>query len=153
MRRSSNRKRKGFTLVEVMVAIAIFSVVAISLFQMLAQGFVYAQNSRDINRATQTLQYQMETLRATTWANLVAMAGTTTIQVNDVGVPVDTGGVVPFDWAEFSMTQVVALEKTDHYNVVLVLSWTDRNSRQHFKTYRTWFTKNGLNEFYTRSSS
>ena len=152
--REGKREKSGFTIVEVLAAIVIFGIVVASLFQMVAQGFTLVRNSRDINRVTQTMQHQMENLRSSTWANFETQVGTSTINVDANGAPISGGtGTPPFDWSAFQMAQVIALEKAGHYKVTLTLNWTDAGSRTHTRTYISWFTNNGLNEFYTRSTS
>lgn len=151
--RKAKRKKSGFTIVEVLAAIVIFGMVVASLFQMVGQGFSLVRSSRDINRATQTLQHQMENLRCMTWENFETQVGTSSIMVDSNGTPTGVGtGSPPFDWQAFLMTQTITLEKNKHYKVKLDLEWTDSGSRSHKRTYISWFTYNGLNEFYTRST-
>lgn len=55
---------------EVLVAIAIISVMFVSLYTGLSSGFAVVQLARENLRATQILQEKMETIRLYTWEQL-----------------------------------------------------------------------------------
>lgn len=67
MRLATNRGRtahcRAFTLMDVMIAILIISVMFVSLYLGFSQGFGVIQVARENLRATQILQEQMETVR------------------------------------------------------------------------------------------
>ena len=58
---------KAFTLMEVLVAVAIIGVQFVTLYLGMTQGFGIVQVSRENLRATQILQEKMETIRLYTW--------------------------------------------------------------------------------------
>lgn len=144
----------GMTLIEVMIAMVVFGIAASSLFAMLNHGFRTIENARDVVRVTQTMQHQMENLRATPWTDFLLQVGNSQINVDVNGVP--TGSdveVIPFGWREFSMVQTITLEKTDYYEVEITAAWTDTSGREFSHSFVSWFTENGLNEFFTRSTT
>ena len=59
--------RTAFTLSEVLVALAIGSILFVSLYSGLSTGFAVVQLARENLRATQILQEKMETIRLYTW--------------------------------------------------------------------------------------
>ncbi|MBI2947336.1 MAG: prepilin-type N-terminal cleavage/methylation domain-containing protein [Verrucomicrobia bacterium] len=59
--------RAAFSLSEILVALAIGSVVFVSLYSGLSTGFAIVQLARENLRATQILQEKMETIRLYTW--------------------------------------------------------------------------------------
>src|SRR5438309_11723539 len=65
---------KAFTLMEVLVAVAIIGVQFVTLYVGMTQGFGIVQVSRENLRATQILQEKMETIRLYTW-NQITNAG------------------------------------------------------------------------------
>ena len=63
--------RVAFTLMEVLVALAISSVLFVSLYSGLSTGFAVVQLARENLRATQILQEKMETIRLYTWDQII----------------------------------------------------------------------------------
>src|SRR6185503_1247306 len=66
----SGRSQAGFTLAEVMIAVAVMAVMFISLYLGFTQGFAVIQLARENLRATQVLQEKMETVRLYTWEQI-----------------------------------------------------------------------------------
>lgn len=60
----------GFTLVELMVAIASVGVLFVTLYLGITQGFSVIQLARENLRATQILEERMETIRLYTWEQI-----------------------------------------------------------------------------------
>jgi prepilin-type N-terminal cleavage/methylation domain-containing protein len=60
-------RSRGYTIPEVLVSVAAFSVVAAGLFAGLGQAVRMLGDTRNTLRATQILQEQMETIRLYTW--------------------------------------------------------------------------------------
>ena len=65
---------EAFSLAEVLVALAVGSILFVSLYSGLSTGFAVVQLARENLRATQILQEKMETIRLYTW-DQVATAG------------------------------------------------------------------------------
>ena len=57
----------GFTIVEVMVAMAVMGIVVVSLYSGFTAGFVVVEVARENLRATQIMVEKMETIRLYTW--------------------------------------------------------------------------------------
>ena len=151
--RSRNTKRcDGFTLVEVLVSLAIFTMVSLTIFQLYRLGLGLAESAKDMNRITQIMQTQIEYLRTTKFELVKDMGTSKLIKVDAHGIAVDSGGEIPFRWKAFALTQKMSLEKSGFYKVKLVADWTDRFGRRHVHSLETWITEGGLNEFYTRST-
>lgn len=75
--------RVAFTLMEVLVALAVGSIVFVSLYSGLSTGFAVVQLARENLRATQILQEKMETIRLYTW-DQIATAGFIPTNFTDV---------------------------------------------------------------------
>lgn len=69
---ASNRSRRtaAFSLVEILVAVALAGIMFVSLYAGLSSGFAVVQSARENLRATQILQEKMETLRLYTWEQI-----------------------------------------------------------------------------------
>src|SRR5438445_5990691 len=67
---NSNSRQSAYTLAEVMVGVAIMSVMFLTLYLGFTQGFGVVQASRENLRATQILQQYSELIRLYTWDQL-----------------------------------------------------------------------------------
>jgi prepilin-type N-terminal cleavage/methylation domain-containing protein len=61
------RRRAGFTLVEVLIAVLGVGIMTVTLYMAIGQGFAIIQVARENLRATQVLQEKMETMRIYNW--------------------------------------------------------------------------------------
>src|SRR4026209_518421 len=68
--RASLRTIRGFSLVQVMVAMTIVGFAFVALYSGLIAGFSRVQFSRENQRATQILVEKMETMRLYNWAQV-----------------------------------------------------------------------------------
>jgi prepilin-type N-terminal cleavage/methylation domain-containing protein len=66
----SSPTRKGFALVELLIAVMIVATVFVTVYVGIAECFTLAQVDRENIRATQILQDKTETLRLYTWEQL-----------------------------------------------------------------------------------
>src|SRR5438067_3046100 len=66
--------RSAFSLAEVMFAVGIISVVFVSLYAAIGQGFGVIQVARENLRATQIMQEQVEILRILNWNQITTNA-------------------------------------------------------------------------------
>ena len=64
--------RSGYTLIELLVAIAILGIVFVSLYAGFSAGFAIIKLARENLRATQIMQEKMETIRLYTWEQINA---------------------------------------------------------------------------------
>jgi prepilin-type N-terminal cleavage/methylation domain-containing protein len=69
------KAKGGFTLVEVMVAVAVMGIMFVSLYAGFAFGFAQIQLSRENDRATQILEEKMEVVRLLNWDQVVNIPG------------------------------------------------------------------------------
>jgi prepilin-type N-terminal cleavage/methylation domain-containing protein len=61
---------RGYTLVEVMVAVGILGMMVVSLYAGFSSGFAVLRTSRERTRATQVLLQKVETIRMCSWSQL-----------------------------------------------------------------------------------
>jgi Tfp pilus assembly protein PilV len=145
--------RSAYSLVEAMVGIFLFTMVAAGIVQLLTLGYKTMASAQDRVRATQIIQYQIETLRSTPWDSISASAGSTTIAVDQYGIPTTGAPEIPFTWSQFSFNQTLTMTETDYCDATFTLKWTDAQVKEHTQTFQTAFTKNGLNAYYTRTTN
>src|ERR1041384_1804482 len=75
LRSDSDSPCSAYSLPEVMVGIAIMSVMFLTLYLGFTQGFGVVQSSRENMRATQILQQQAEIIRLYTWEQVDPASG------------------------------------------------------------------------------
>jgi prepilin-type N-terminal cleavage/methylation domain-containing protein len=64
------RVRLAFTLVEVLISVAVISIVFVTLYFGISAGFSVVTTTREDLRATQILNEKLETMRLYTWSQL-----------------------------------------------------------------------------------
>jgi Tfp pilus assembly protein PilV len=135
------RKRKGFTLVEVMVAGLVLLVTILSSLYALQQGFELLDTARNATTADQILQSELEDIRLLTWNEISALPASG---------PVTLSGELA---AKFSATRTVSTVRTDMMKIKILVEWTDYKSRSHRRTYETYFGHFGLNDYFVTNRS
>lgn len=136
-------KKSGFTLVEVMVAAFVFSVLMAGVFGALKQGTDLAELSRDETRATQILQSEMEDLRTKNWAALIAFPSSESYS--------PSGSFVASFGGRYSCVRTITNRGTNQREVTVSVSWEDNSGKTHARDFKTWITKGGLSDYYYRS--
>ena len=66
----------GFTLVEVLIAMVLFTMVIAGGFAGISRGFQLVEASRNYTRSSQMLQSELELLRTLPWATFSALSDT-----------------------------------------------------------------------------
>ena len=64
------KRQSAFALAEVIVGVAVFSIMAAAMFAGLSQSLCIVQAAREDLRATQILEEKMDTIRLYTWSQL-----------------------------------------------------------------------------------
>lgn len=155
--RTELRSQRGFTLVEVMVAVIILAAVFVGFYVNLKQGFASVETSRENLRATQIMEQQMETIRLYTWSQINSN-GYVPTSFTSAFTP-DTNGLTRSHWvnnlvytgtvtisANTGMTESYA---ADHVLVTVSLTWhSDANNTTNSAKMSTLVSKYGLHNYY-----
>ncbi len=139
----NHSNQKGFTLIEIMVGVAIITIVFLSAFNGLKQGFYLIENARDYTRVSQIMQSEMELLRSKNWAILSAMN-------TDEAFTPNTKFISKFK-NRYTCNRKITTRKTGQLSITLTVSWTDQNNIGNSRKYISFFTKGGINDYYVRS--
>lgn len=139
----------AFSMVEMLVGVAVLGIMFVSLYSGFSAGFGVIQLARENLRATQILQEKMETIRLYTW-----------VQVNTAGF-IPTSFVEPFYATSSNIVDssllytgtvtIAATDLTETYNtdmrqVTINLNWTSGgNTRSRDLT--TYVTRHGLQKY------
>lgn len=91
------KKTKGFTLIEIIVALAIIGVIGVSLLTVFTMGMRVIVQARDRNDAAYTAQSQVEanlnTVNAAPSTITITMPDTTTISASGTVMPAESATV------------------------------------------------------------
>lgn len=131
--------RRGFSLVELLIALVVFAIVIVSGFGCVKMGMGLVDNARHHTRASQIMQSEIESLRSLAWANLTALP-TAKTQVS-VASQFNTSS-----FTNYSLSRSISGSGSER-KITLEASWTDIGGRSHRRVYVTQYTKGGLYDY------
>lgn len=137
------RRVAGFTIVEVMTGLAILGIAFASVYLAFGRGFALVSAARDNTHVAQILQSEIENLRTLSWADIAALGKESKFepQFDGPGLNIE----------RFDCRREITDRRSDQKIVRLVVTWQSRGGVQHQREYVTFFTRGGLNDYYTRA--
>ena len=141
------RTAQAYTLVEVMIGVAIISIGFASLYLGFSQGFAVIQVARENLRATQILQEKMETIRLFTWAQLTNSPASTNFTTSFYPLaPAGSQGTTYTGTRIITNAPVSESYAADLRMVIVQLKWMSGTvSRQ--REMRTFVSQYGLHNY------
>jgi prepilin-type N-terminal cleavage/methylation domain-containing protein len=138
----SHNRQGAFTLIEVMVAMIVFSMVIAGGLVGISRGFELIDTTRHYTRSSQVLQSELELLRTLPWS--------TFSQLSDSELTEKLQEQIVAQFGADSYVGAVATELTggDLMQVVVTVEWSARKGRVHTLNYVTFFTDGGVNDYY-----
>tara|TARA_B110000967_G_scaffold57576_1_gene59022 strand:- start:966 stop:1397 length:432 start_codon:yes stop_codon:yes gene_type:complete len=138
----SHNRQGAFTLIEVMVAMIVFSMVIAGGLVGISRGFELIDTTRNYTRSSQVLQSELELLRTLPWS--------TFSQLSDSELTEKFQKQIVAQFGADSYVGAVATELTggDLMQVVVTVEWSARKGRVHTLNYVTFFTDGGVNDYY-----
>lgn len=136
------------------MAITIFGIVAASVFKVYGQTYLILQQTRDMSLVSQTMQLQMESLRGMRWDDFEQKVGKEKFDVDTNGIIASRKGTIPFGWQAYAFEQNIQkdVHKKGLYKCSLTINWTDTRGKKNARTFISWFTEKGLNDYYVKPS-
>jgi Tfp pilus assembly protein PilV len=138
--------RRGFSLIEIMVAGCILSVSVISLYSAYSFGFSIIRLSQEAVRADQILTQKLETLRVYSWAQTAPGSGVipTTFSEQFTTGPAARGVVYN---GTIAIADVPVSESYSNTlrQVTVTLNWTSGGT-SHSRAMTTFIAQNGINQ-------
>lgn len=133
----------GFSLVEVLVAVTMLTLVFLAAMAALNQGFNMVENARFGTHASQILQSEMETLRMMDWAQIEAL-------------PSEEDFVIDMRFMQGRADRYQGIRRVEDVRpgmrrVVLELNFTSMDGRNLQRRYFTFFGQHGLNDYNYRA--
>ena len=133
---------RAFTIVEVMIAFGVMALIFFSSMVVLTRGFRMVEDARYNTLASQVLQSEIETLRLKNWSEVTALSASENFTINsdfsDAGFNGLTG------------TRTISSPRSDTRRITVSLSWKTSNQMTHSRSYVTYMSKNGLNDYFYR---
>lgn len=143
LQRLARKKRRGFTLVEMLVAMSVIGFILVAAFGTVAQALQTVETSRDYARVAQILQSEMEDVRTMSWSTVSALPLLESIDLN-----------AEFNDAfgsRYQAYRIVTARSTDQKQIYILVRWTDSRGNARRKIAVSWYTQNGLHDYYYRS--
>jgi prepilin-type N-terminal cleavage/methylation domain-containing protein len=139
----------GYTLVEVMVAVALLGLVMVILFGGIGQGYLNLNTTRQDLRATQILTHKTEAVRLCTWTNLAELP--TTFVDYYLDSPTNNSGMVTY-YGTISVTDATNIPSTVSYYdqikmITISVTWTNNlydHTYVHTRSMQTLASRDGL---------
>ncbi len=145
--RSMRGRIAGFTIAEVMMAVAIMSLAITTSLTTMQRTFMSLDSARNITLAAQILQSELESMRLSPWETIRDYpAGPTTLTI-DTGF---TGNAAIAD--RFTLTRQVSTIRTGMRQITLTVSWTAFDGRELSRSFTTYYGENGLYDFFSNSA-
>lgn len=142
MKRSAQKDAKGFTLVELIIGMALLGMIFAGAFSGIKTGFDVLEEARDQTRVAQMLQSELERLRTLNWNDLTALPAQSNIQLE--------GALAQAYRNRYTFTREISSPGSDRRMVTVTASWTN-SGRDRALTMTTLYAKNGLYDYYYRA--
>ena len=133
----------AFTLVEVLIGMAIFGLIFASVATVLNRGFVIIGNARDNANINQLLQSEIENLRSLSWNDIENLPGQHQI------TPQAGFGTSIND--RYNIERIINQRKPDQKEIIVSITWVDVKGVNHSRKFVTYYTRGGINDYMYRS--
>ncbi len=133
--------RRGFTVLEVMIAASVMLFGITTAILTLQRGFQALDAARNLTYASQVMQTELERLRLRNWDQLQTLqdAGATSVAVEAV---TGLGG------EGFTCTRTIRDIRTDMKEITLAATWRGHDGRPQTARLVTRYGRNGLYDYF-----
>ena len=142
--RSSIGRTDGFTLIETMIAAALLVLVFVSSIGAMTIGFRLLEDARFNTLSSQVLQSEIENLRLKNWSDVSTLPASESITIESA---LDAAS-----FNRFTCVRKITSVRADTKRIVVALSWSSMNGKVNTRSYVTYMTKDGLNDYYYTKS-
>lgn len=145
--------KRGFSLVEIMIAMTVLAIIFTGAFGALQMGYGMTREARDRTRASQILQTELEAMRTYNWTQLTTLKTESDSASGTQGyVDFDPRGefIAAYKDNFFCKRKVTLRSNGEQMDIILKVNW-DAYPNQKEEIFTTTFTKDGLNDYYYRA--
>jgi len=132
----------GFTLVEVMVSMALVAIVFGSAFGAYFMGMRMVEDAREEVRASQIVQSGLETLRSKSWQEMEDMPY--------ISLYTPSGNFIQKFSNNYLAYFIIEDLTSSQKRVSVWVRWKNRRGEYSYQIFSTLFSKGGLNDYYYR---
>ena len=143
--KNNQQSKAGYSLVEVIVSMAVITVFAMGAFSTIYTTSAIHQNSRETEVASQILQHEIENLRGLRWSQIAQLP----VKVDNLDPEksyTDSYG------DRYSIDRVITTSKTNMRSITFTVKWTStRGNAKELSSSAVYYAKDGLSDSYYRS--
>jgi prepilin-type N-terminal cleavage/methylation domain-containing protein len=145
------RRAAAFTLIEVMVGVAVMGVLFASLYAGLSYGFAEISLAREEERATQILEERMEVVRLLNWDQVVNLPGFipttfTDCYYSDNPTNAPTGALLYYGKVTVTNPPIAESYSNELRMIQIQLLW-ESGKRIHSRQMTTFVSQYGLQKY------
>lgn len=129
--------RRGFTIVEVMVAAAVLALGIASMITVSQRGLQALDNARNLTVASQLMQSEMERVRLMSWAQLQSLQDS-----GETKVPLEGAA------GRYACNREVRDIRSGMKEITLTATWNGYDGRPHTARLITRYGRTGLNDYF-----
>lgn len=149
-RPASSRRRRAFTIAEVMMATAVMAMAISTSITTMQRGFLSLDSARNTTLAGQIMQSELEKMRLKDWTTVSAYpAGPTAITIDSTFTSNSAIG------NRFTLTrsvEEVASHSGEMKKITFTITWRGYDGRQITRYYVTYYARNGLYDYFYNST-
>jgi prepilin-type N-terminal cleavage/methylation domain-containing protein len=145
MRGRKERRRSGFTIVEVIMASAVMALAITTSITTMQRAFLALDTSRNLTTAGQIMVSEMEKIRMLGWTDVSPWVNTTTTLTLDSAFTSN-----PQIGNRFTLVRAVTQPDLSNANIIeitLTMTWTGYDGRQLSRSYTTHYARYGIHDY------
>lgn len=141
----ARQMRRGFTLVEILMAIMVLAFGITGSLTAMRIGFDMVETARDQTMVAQVLQSEIETLRLMAWREISELP-----EEENFTIDSEFDATIGDRFTCIRRVQDVR-SGVEIKDITLLVKWKTTNGVQRELSYKTRIARNGLNDYYSRS--
>jgi Tfp pilus assembly protein PilV len=148
--------RQGFTLVEVMIAGSVFTLIFLSALSAMQHGFKLIDTARNTTIAAQIIQSEIEDLRLKAWGVLSSLPAETQIDIaQSIGSGLSANERTSLAQRFTANRRIADVPDRDNNlkRIIISVTWADASGLRHNRSYETLFSHFGLSDYFVAEHS
>ena len=142
------QRRHAFTLVEVLVGMAVVGIVFGALYGGITFGMSIIGIARDSLQATQILQSKVEVIRLYNWSQVTTNNFIpATFQQTFLAAGRTNGGLTYYGTVAVTNASVTESYSNSLKKIILTVTWTSNNGKQHQRQMSTLVSQYGMQNY------